>query len=71
MAATRSIASLGRSRRLILSFDINQLLSRSKQAGGCNGHQVTLVTPAYAMTDFNIARDGWIAAVYLFFDKLP
>jgi hypothetical protein len=27
--------------------------------------------PAYAGTDFLIARDGKIAAVYLFFDKLP
>jgi hypothetical protein len=27
--------------------------------------------PAYAGTDFIIARDGRIAAVYLFFDKLP
>ena len=27
--------------------------------------------PAYAGTDFIIARDGQIAAVYLFFDKLP
>ena len=27
--------------------------------------------PAYAGTDFIIARDGWIATVYLFFDKLP
>jgi len=26
--------------------------------------------PEYAGTDFMIARDGWIAAVYLFFDKL-
>ncbi len=26
---------------------------------------------AYAGTDFIIARDGRIAAVYLFFDKLP
>ena len=26
--------------------------------------------PAYAGTDFSIARDGRIAAVYLFFDKL-
>jgi len=26
--------------------------------------------PAYAGTDFIIARDGQIAAVYLFFDKL-
>lgn len=27
--------------------------------------------PAYAGTDFLIARDGKIAAVYLFFDALP
>ena len=27
--------------------------------------------PVYARTDFLIARDGRIAAVYLFFDKLP
>jgi len=27
--------------------------------------------PTYAGTDFLIARDGQIAAVYLFFDKLP
>ena len=25
----------------------------------------------YAGTDFIIAREGWIAAVYFFFDKLP
>jgi len=28
-------------------------------------------TPAYAGTDFIIVRDGRIAALYLFFDKLP
>jgi hypothetical protein len=27
--------------------------------------------PAYAGTDFIVARDGRIAALYLFFDKLP
>ena len=27
--------------------------------------------PAYSGTDFIIARDGRIAALYLFFDKLP
>ena len=27
--------------------------------------------PAYAGTDFIVARDGQIAALYLFFDKLP
>jgi hypothetical protein len=30
-----------------------------------------LVDDAYAGTDFIIARDGRIAAVYLSFDKLP
>jgi SnoaL-like domain len=29
------------------------------------------VAPTYAGTDFIIARDGRIAAIYLFFDKLP
>ncbi len=28
-------------------------------------------TPSYAGTDFIIARDGRIAALYLFFDNLP
>src|SRR5246500_2189360 len=28
-------------------------------------------TPAYAGTDFIIVKDGRIAALYLFFDKLP
>ena len=28
-------------------------------------------TPAYAGTDFIIAREGRIAAVYLFFDQVP
>ena len=28
-------------------------------------------TPEYAGTDFIIARNGRIAAIYLFFDKLP
>ena len=28
-------------------------------------------SPAYAGTDFIIVRNGKIAAVYLFFDKLP
>jgi hypothetical protein len=27
--------------------------------------------PAYAGTDFIIARDGKIAVIYLFFDELP
>ena len=42
-----------------------------------NGGRIRLVSgrpgeaPAYAGTDFIIARDGRIAALYLFFDKLP
>ena len=42
-----------------------------------NGGQVRWVSgrpgepPAYAGTDFIIALDGRIAALYLFFDKLP
>jgi hypothetical protein len=35
---------------------------------GCSGRPGE--APAYAGTDFIIARDGRIAAVYLFFDKL-
>ena len=38
---------------------------RVKWVSGCPGE-----APAYAGTDFIIARDGRIAAVYLFFDKL-
>ena len=39
---------------------------RIQWVSGCPGE-----APAYAGTDFIIARDGQIAAVYLFFDKLP
>src|SRR5579863_9178554 len=39
---------------------------RVKWVSGCPGE-----APAYAGTDFIIARDGRIAAVYLFFDELP
>ena len=41
-------------------------------AGWSDGYLADRVRPpAYAGTDFIIARDGRIAAVYLFFDKLP
>ena len=52
-----------------------QLISEPEEVG--NGGRVKWVSgrpgeaPAYAGTDFIIARDGRIAAVYLFFDKLP
>jgi hypothetical protein len=39
---------------------------RIRWVSGCRGE-----APAYAGTDFIIARDGRIAALYLFFDKLP
>ena len=52
-----------------------QLISEPEELG--NGGRARWVSgrpgeaPAYAGTDFIIARDGRIAAVYLFFDKLP
>jgi SnoaL-like domain len=51
-----------------------QLIAEPEELG--NGGRVRWVSghpgeaPAYAGTDFIIARDGRIAAVYLFFDKL-
>ena len=39
---------------------------RVRWVSGIPGH-----APEYAGTDFLIARDGKISAVYLFFDKLP
>src|SRR5215510_12131197 len=74
VAATRSIASRARSGLLTLTFDISQL-QKPEELG--NGGRVQWVSgrpgeaPAYAGTDFIIARDGRIAALYLFFDKLP
>jgi SnoaL-like domain len=52
-----------------------QHLAEPEELG--NGGRVQWVSgrpgeaPAYAGTDFIIARDGRIAALYLFFDKLP
>jgi hypothetical protein len=52
-----------------------QLIAGPEESG--NGGRVRWVSgrpgepPAYAGTDFVIARDGRIAAVYLSFDKLP
>ena len=52
-----------------------QPISEPEESG--NGGRVQWVAgrpgdpPAYAGTDFIIARDGRIAAVYLFLDKLP
>ena len=52
-----------------------QVLAKPEELG--DGGRVQWVSgrpgdvPAYAGTDFIIARDGRIAAIYLFFDKLP
>src|SRR5579859_7142711 len=52
-----------------------QLLAAPEESG--NGGRVQWVSgrpgeaPAYAGTDFIIARDGRITAIYLFFDKQP
>jgi len=52
-----------------------QPIAEPEEAG--NGGRVRWVegrpgeAPAHAGTDFVIARDGRIAALYLFFDKLP
>jgi len=52
-----------------------QPIAKAEELG--NGGRVQWVSgrpgeaPVYAGTDFIIARDGRIAAVYLFFDKLP
>ena len=52
-----------------------QPIAEPEQLG--NGGRVKWVSgrpgepPAYAGTDFIIARDGRISALYLFFDKLP
>ena len=61
-------------RRLILTFDISQLPSPRNWAmrGGSNGYQAALVrrqlTPGLISS---LPGTVMIAAVYLFFDKLP
>ena len=52
-----------------------QLIAEPEEVGNAGRIQwvegVPGEPPAIAGTDFIIARDGQIAAVYLFFDKLP
>ena len=73
VAATKSIASPARSRLLTQTFNIEPI-AEPEELG--DGGRVKWVAgrpgeaPVYAGTDFIIARDGRIAAVYLFFDKL-
>jgi hypothetical protein len=56
-------------------YGISQFIAEPEETG--NGGRVRWVAgrpgelPVYAGTDFIIARDGRIAALYLFFDKLP
>ena len=72
-SATRSIES-DAVRTTHLDFRY-QPIAEPEEVG--NGGRVPWVSgrpgdaPAYAGTDFIIARDGRIAAIYLFFDKLP
>ena len=52
-----------------------QPITEAEELGNCGRVQWVSgrpgEAPTYAGTDFIIARDGRIAAVYLFFDKLP
>jgi hypothetical protein len=52
-----------------------QPIAEPEELGNCGRIQWVLgppgEAPSYAGTDFIIVRDGRIAAVYLFFDKLP
>jgi len=72
MAAMRSIASLARSKATHPDFRYRPIAEPEESS---NGGRVKWVsgTPgeAPAGTDFIIAGNGRIAAIYLFFDKLP
>jgi hypothetical protein len=74
VAGTRLIVSQAQSGLLTLTFQY-QPIAKPEELG--NGGRLKWVAgrpgeaPAYAGTDFIIAHDGRIAAVYLFFDKLP
>ena len=74
VATTKSIASRAQLRATHPDFQY-QPISEPEELG--NGGRVKWVSgipgqaPAYAGTDFLVARDGRIAALYFFFDKLP
>jgi len=63
----------GAIKAITLTFDISQLPGPRKWAMAADpmGIWPPGEAPAYAGTDFIIVADGRIAAVYLFFDKLP
>jgi hypothetical protein len=73
-AATRSIESRALSGLLTLTLNIS-LLADPEELGNAGKVPMGRGPPrwgaSYAGRDFIIARDGRIAAVYLFFDKLP
>src|SRR5215475_5218076 len=73
VAVTRLIASWARSRLLILTLISANCRPRGvgQWWAGPMGTGRPGEPPTYAGTDFIIARDGWIAALYPFFDKLP
>ena len=55
-------------------FRYRPLSPPEERGDACRGRWVSGAPgqpPAYAGTDFIVARDGKIAAVYLFFDDLP
>jgi hypothetical protein len=57
-----------------MTFGISESVSPRKRGNGGRARWVEGrpgEAPALAGTDFIIARDGRIAAIYLFFDKLP
>ena len=70
--ATNLVDSASRALALCRKIDV-----RYVKAELGNGGRIQWVSgrpgegPAYAGTDFIIARDGRIATLYLFFDKLP
>ncbi len=70
VATMRSIASPARSELLILTSNISQS-PRPKSWAMPDALGIPGQSPAYGGTDFLIARDGRISALYLFFDKLP
>ena len=74
MGATRSIASPGAIRATHPDFQYQPIAQPEEWGDGVRVQWVSGrrgEAPAYAGTDFIVARDGSIGAFYLFFDKQP
>jgi hypothetical protein len=74
VAATRSIGSRGAIKATHPDFQYQPIAEPEELGNVGRIHWVSGrpgEAPAYAGTDFIIAREGRLAAVYLFFDKLP